>query len=76
MKKFVGIVLLSLSFLSCRHEIPEPIERYGGSKYVITNINLTVREHWKIQLKNKDTIFNIYVLRFDGKGLKIGDTIR
>lgn len=54
-----------------------PIEKYGSSKYVVASkqfrdFGLSV----DLQLKNKDTIFWINVLKFDGENIKVGDTIR
>ena len=55
----------------------EPIEKYGGSKYVVTDKVEALSDGEKVlQLKNKDTIFWILVLNFDAENIKVGDTIK
>ena len=75
MKKIILITAISILLLGC--EELKPIEKYGGGKYVITDI------HWynfgkraEIQLKNKDTIFEVRIIKFDAMDLKVGDTIK
>ena len=71
------LVAVLFSLVSCKERAVEPIEKYGGSRYVVTNLRVI---SWgrlaDLQLKNKDTIFEIRVLIFDVKNIKIGDTIR
>ncbi len=55
----------------------KPIEKYGGSKYVVVNKGDAVDESEKwLQLKSKDTIFWIKVVNFDATNIKVGDTIK
>ena len=77
MKKIILITVVSILLLGCRYVEPKPIEKYGGGKYVITEI------HWydfgrkaEILLKNKDTIFEVRIIKFDAMDLKVGDTIK
>jgi len=76
MKNILAVCSLFLLF-SCAKKKVEPIEKYGGSKYVVSKIEGT---DWgglyDIQLKNKDTILWATVLEFDAKNLKVGDTIK
>lgn len=70
-------MLVAVFVFGCARTKTQPIEKYGGSKYVISKIQGT---DWcrlyNIQLKNKDTIFWVTVLEFDAKSIKVGDTIR
>jgi len=77
MKKIILITAISILLLGCENLEEKPIEKYGGGRYVITNI------HWfdfgrkaEIQLKNKDTIFEVRIIRFDAENIKVGDTIK
>lgn len=68
--------LLAITLLtSCKRNVT-PIEKYGGSKYVIAEMDLHYSDMIKLQLKNKDSIFWVSVLHFDADSLKVGDTIR
>ena len=75
MRKLLLLLFLAFCAISCNMKSPEPIEKYGGSKYVITNI-YTASKGSGMTLKNADTIFDITVLRFDRKRYNVGDTIR
>lgn len=74
MRKII-LLLLVFSAISCNFRKPEPIEKYGGGKYVITNI-YTAGKGDGMTLKNADTIFDITVLRFDREKYNVGDTIK
>lgn len=75
-KIILSVVAGAALFLGCARGPTIPIEKYGGSRYVITNIEGSLEHSKNLQLKNKDTIFWITVLSFDRGDLKIGDTIR
>ena len=70
------LLLVSVFLFGCEKANINPIEKYGGSKYVVTHKGLTFSNNFNLQLKNKDTIFWITVLRFDGLKVKSGDTLR
>ena len=69
-------VLVTIFITSCEREMVKPIETYGGLKYIVTRKDLTLKKNYNLQLKNKDTIFWITVLYFDGKYINIGDSIK
>jgi len=70
-------MLAAVFLFGCAKAKTQPIEKYGGSKYVVSKIQVTDWGRlYNIQLKNKDTIFWATVLEFDVKSIKIGDTIR
>ena len=70
-------IFSSCFLIGCARAKTEPIEKKGGSKYVISKIEGTDwGRTYNLQLKNKDTIFWINVLAFDAKSVKVGDTIR
>lgn len=73
MKKL--LFLICFCAISCNMKSPEPIEKYGGGRYVITNIYMAGKGEG-MTLKNADTIFDITVLRFDRKKYNVGDTIK
>lgn len=70
------VLLVSVFLFGCEKTMITPIEKYGDSKYVVSNKKDTFWSDYNIQLKNKDTIFWITVLSFDGKNIKTGDTLR
>lgn len=71
------LLLVAIFLFGCGRTKTQPIEKYGGSKYVVSRIEGTDWGRlYNIQLKNKDTIFWITVLAFDAKNVKVGDTIR
>ncbi len=75
MKKIILITAISILLLGC--EKLKPIEKYGGGRYVITDIDwYDFGKRAKIQLKNKDTIFEVRIIRFDAENIKVGDTIK
>lgn len=72
-----NVLLASVLFVGCANNKTQPIEKYGGSKYVVTKIEgIDWGRLYNIQLKNKDTIFWATVLEFDVKSISVGDTIR
>ncbi len=74
---FAYVLLVAVFIFGCARSKTEPIEKYGGSKYVVSKIEGTDWGRlYNIQLKNKDTIFWGTVLEFDAKKIKVGDTIR
>ena len=71
------VLLVAVFLVGCAKAKTQPIEKYGGSKYVVSKIQGTEWGRlYNIQLKNKDTIFWATVLEFDAKSIKVGDTIR
>lgn len=74
---FLYTMLVAVLFVGCARDKTQPIEKYGGSKYVVSKIEGTDWGRlYNVQLKNKDTIFWATVLEFDAKSIKVGDTIR
>ena len=70
-------MLVAVFLFGCAKDETQPIEKYGGSKYVVSKIQGTEWGRlYNIQLKNRDTIFWATVLKFDAKSIKVGDTIR
>jgi len=56
---------------------PRPIEKFGGSKYVVADRYTALDDDYiNLQLKNRDTIFWVTVLNFDGEKIEVGDTIK
>lgn len=76
MKKLLIISCFMFLTAACKEEKVTPIEKHKGVGYVITDMTHTLTNEWNLQLKNKDTIFWITVLEFDGKDLKVGDSIK
>ena len=75
MRNIFITLFIAAALLSCNDLKTEPIEKYGGGKYVIVD-----KGAWnsitELQLKNPDTIFWIKVLNFDAQKLNVGDTIK
>ena len=70
------LLLLAVLLVGCNFDTV-PIEKYGGSRYVIAHKSATDWGRlYDVQLKNKDTIFWINVLKFDAENINVGDTIR
>jgi hypothetical protein len=76
MKKLLTLITLLILTISCDRENVQPIEKFGGSRYVIASKHETVQNNYALQLKNKDSIFWVYILEFDGEKIKVGDTIK
>ncbi len=77
MKKLLIISCLMFLTAACLKEKVTPIEKHKGVGYVITSRHVQFPgDNIDLQLKNKDTIFWITVLEFDGKDLKVGDSIK
>jgi hypothetical protein len=76
MKKILTLITLLILTISCNKEKVQPIEKFGGSRYVVTYREGTIKDSYNLQLKNKDTIFWVTVLYFDGEKIKVGDTIK
>jgi hypothetical protein len=76
MKKILLAIFLITLIISCRQERITPIEKHGGSRFVVAKVNITIDDEFNLMLKNKDSIFWVTVLNFDGKNIKVGDTIR
>jgi hypothetical protein len=81
MKKLILVFFISTILFGCEKSTPEPIEKYSGSKYVVTSKIYTTFTDGScsiVKLKNSDTIFSIVVLNFDveSRELKVGDTIK
>ena len=58
-------MLVAVFLFGCAKDRPQPIEKYGGSKYVVSKIEGTDWGRlYNIQLKNKDTIFWATFLEF------------
>ena len=62
--------------ISCYKSKIIPIEKIRGHKYVVVDKELVFNKDYNMQLKSKDTIFWISILGFDGKNVRVGDTIR
>jgi hypothetical protein len=76
MKKILLAIFLITLITSCRQERITPIEKHGGSRFVVARVSITIDDEFNLLLKNKDSIFWVTVLNFDGKNIKVGDTIR
>ena len=75
MKKIITLITILLITASCDIEHAQPIEKFGGSRYVVADEGSN-NKYVYLQLKNKDTIFWVTVLKFDGQKIKIGDTLK
>lgn len=74
MKKLL-LLLFAFCAISCRDA--QPIERYKGNGLVLIETPLEWNGRTtELILKNKDSIFNVYVHPFDAVGLKVGDTLK
>ena len=77
-----SILLSVFSFLAASCSVDKvdvkPIEKYQGVGYVIIASRGIGINHVNIdlQLKNSDTIFWVTVPNFDGRDLKVGDSIK
>jgi hypothetical protein len=76
MKKLITLIAILLITVSCDKENIQPIEKFGGSRYVVADKHFSFDNDVNLKLKNKDTIFWITVLQFDGEKIKVGDTIK
>jgi hypothetical protein len=76
MKKFLTLITILILTISCDKENVQPIEKFGGSRYVVARKRTTFSGDYILRLKNKDTIFYVTVLYFDGEKIKVGDTIK
>jgi hypothetical protein len=77
MKKIITLITLLILTVSCMEAKPQPIEKFGGSKYVVADKYSDLNnEYINLKLKNRDTIFWVTVLNFDGEKIEIGDTIK
>jgi hypothetical protein len=75
MKKFLTLITLLVLTVSCDKARIQPIEKFGGSRYVVASKS-TGTTGVNLQLKNRDGIFWVTVLNFDGEKIKVGDTIK
>jgi hypothetical protein len=76
-RNIVKLMFVAVFLVGCARAETHPIEKYGGSIYVVSKIEGTDWGRlYNIQLKNKDTIFWATFLEFDAKSIKVGDTIR
>lgn len=80
MKKLLFLLVL-FAVIGCKKENVEPIEKYKNKGFVvIEDVELYTEiipyDYAKIRLKSKDSLFIIHVPIFDGKDLKIGDTLK
>jgi len=76
MKKILLAILLITLIISCKKEYTTPIEKHGGSRFVVAETRSTLFNDFNLLLKNKDTIFWVTVLNFDGRDIEVGDTIK
>lgn len=75
MKKSILLLVLCAIFVSCKKVTYTPIEKYKGcivmqEPFQVNNVSS------EVCLKNKDSIFYVYVHNFDTINLKPGDTIK
>ena len=81
MKKLLFLSVFCGILISCSVD-PKPIEKYKGKGYVVTEEPLRFYSEGdrldliKLKVKSKDTLVTIYIPEFDGKNLKVGDTIK
>lgn len=80
MKKLLLSITLCLSLTSCKYDgVVTPIEHYKGKGFIVIedvrNYGNIPYNYTRLILKNKDSVFTVYVPVFDGKDLKVGDTL-
>ena len=80
MKKLI-LFLVATSLVSCKKDV-QPIEKYQGKGYVVIEQPVHYYSDGNyldvtyLKVKTKDTIMVIYIPKFDGEGLKVGDTLK
>lgn len=74
MKKLILLGFISV-LSSCNNQPLKPIEKYQDRGFIITNIVSFGNNNNLITLKNKDTIMDVTVLKFDVRNLEIGDSL-
>jgi hypothetical protein len=80
MKKLVFILFCGI-FIGCKYDGKlTPIEKYKNKGYVVIEEVEGIRkypyDYAEIRLKSRDSVFTVYTPWFDGKDLKIGDTLK
>mgnify|MGYP000865142074 CR=1 FL=1 len=72
MKKILITLVLCCLLISCLKK-PVPIEKHKGT--IVTNKGIYDNGHQAIEVKCKDSIYNIVVTEYDSGRFNIGDTI-
>lgn len=81
-KKLIFLLILLLTFISCRKPKETTIEHYKGKGIVVIQKPYRVLfqspdvYNYHVVCKTKDSTFTIILHDFDSKDLKVGDTIK
>lgn len=73
MKKLLLFGFISILF-SCTNKPLVPIEKYQNQGFILVDV-FSIPTAAIIKIKNKDTIMEIAVLKFDIKDMKFGDSL-